>query len=80
MENLYVKGIKRLEHNMIIVDDAAFKQLLKHVNELTDVVNTLLENVSNLQSVSSKHSAEIATNLKNIKALATALEGAYTDE
>ena len=80
MEHIALKGIKRLENNVILINNESLKQLVDYIGAQTTVINMLITELDGAKSEISRLSKIVSTNSSNIKTIAIALEGAYKDD
>ena len=80
MEHIALKGIKRLENNVIFMNNESLKQLVDYIGVQTTAINMLITELNGAKSEISRLSKIISTNSNNIKNIAIALEGAYKDD
>lgn len=80
MEHIALKGIKRLENNVILINNESLKQLVDYIGVQTTAINMLITELNGAKSEISRLSKIVSTNSTNIKNIAIALEGAYKDD
>ena len=80
MEHIALKGIKRLENNVILINNESLKQLVDYIGVQTTAINMLITELNSAKSEISRLSKIVSTNSTNIKHIAIALEGAYKDD
>lgn len=80
MEQIALKGIKRLENNVILINNESLKQLVDYIGVQTTAINMLITELNGAKSEISRLSKIVSTNSSNIKNIAIALEGAYKDD
>ena len=80
MEHIALKGIKRLENNVILINNESLKQLIDYIDVQTTAINMLITELNGAKSEIARLSKIVSTNSNNIKNIAIALEGAYKDD
>ena len=80
MEHIALKGIKRLENNVILINNESLKQLVDYIGVQTTAINMLMTELTSAKIEISRLSKIVSTNSTNIKNIAIALEGAYKDD
>lgn len=80
MDELSLNSIKVLENDKVILNHSALKQIIGYMRLQSEAINTLSSRVSELTRVQNNHATEITANSKNIKTLATALKGVYSND
>lgn len=77
MEHIALKGIKRLENNVVLMNNETLKQLVNYIGVQTNAINALITELESVKSENRVLSKLVDTNSTNIKNIANALEGVY---
>ena len=77
MEPIALKGIKRLENNVILINNDTLKQLVNYISSQTNAINTLISELNATKQELDALKSVVSNNSTNIKTIARALEGAY---
>jgi prefoldin subunit 5 len=77
MEPIALKGIKRLENNVILINNDTLKQLVNYISLQTNTINTLISELNSAKQELDTLKGVVNNNSTNIKTIARALEGAY---
>jgi hypothetical protein len=77
MEHIALKGIKRLENNVVLMNNETLKQLVNYIGAQTNAINALITELESVKSENRVLSKLVDTNSTNIKNIANALEGVY---
>jgi hypothetical protein len=77
MEHIALKGIKRLENNVVLMNNETLKQLVNYIGAQTNAINALITELESVKSENRVLSKLVDTNSTNIKNIAKALEGVY---
>ena len=84
LEDLKIPQLPKLTNGFVVVQEAAWDNLLKYVQAQTDIINTVSESLKNLNELHGLHYKLTTEKLKlvedELSDIAKALEGAFEDE
>ena len=79
MNKLKIQDIPKISGNTILIDESHFKILVEYINKQTEVINTLLDTVKNLDTRCENNSINISDLKTQIANLATIIGGQIYD-
>lgn len=78
MEPITLRGITRLENNVVVLNNATLKQIVEYINKQTSAINQLSEELNKSNAKIDELTAAVSEIRNNTKTLAIALKGVYS--